>query len=414
MKNREKKISKLLDLLTGLNWQNLSKNKSSITGLIDYEFLREYRKLILELVKLEEMTTPKIEKLITITKDLNILLTKSSQDKNHASKIQEISKDIKKIVNDIASENYNIWAETYNILVFYSEVYIWTLEVKRISEFVQKNLNKAGKTVILDVGTGTGTPSLALARLFDNVEIHAFDNAEKMLEEAKRLEKIQQWNLEESTITGLLQKIINKHGSDNPNPQPIHFYHSPVVTLPKNSVDIAVMATAIPSYTSYTYELVESIYASLKPGKKAFINFSSMNISRLILLIRDFGFKTAWKKYKAYTNMDVISEVSADKKRVLSMKFNFKSSVCEEILHSVGFKIVRKRSLFPFMYLLLSLSKVAGYTNERRVRSPYMFLPFTDNLFKKMLYQLICSIDSFLSTWQLPTAYEYWYEVEKS
>lgn len=401
-------IKELQNLLNNITTPQPS-TSASVSELIEFAFLSEYKRLLELIIELEEMTNEKLKRLIKVTKKISSLSHKKEEEGDYLNSTREI----KTIINDIASENYSIWAETYNALVFYSEEKVWKQELSRILDFLHRNIDPSQNQIILDVGTGTGFPSLILPRIFNKANIHAFDNSEAMLKKAKEFERQIPWKIEPHTITSLLQEKLNILNIHIQNPRKIVFHHSPTITLERNSVDAAVMATAIPSYTSYTYELVQSIFDTLKPGKRALVNFSATSFSRMILLIRDFGLKKGLAIARRPAHLDIILETTDGGKKVFSMKINYSKKTCEEILLSVGFIIKKKRSLFPLLYFLLAISKQAGYSDKRRIRSPYMLWSFTSNPIKKLLYDFLFAIDSFLAQWLIPTAYEYWYEVEK-
>lgn len=399
--------TKLQEELRNLHFKNTLTDASSIEESIQQEFLFEYKRLLGLILELEELDDKKAKRLLTVTQRLKELTS-------HGSDSAVVIGEVKNIINDIASENYSIWAETYNALIFFSEVKTWKIELKRIVKFISDNATDESDVTILDVGTGTGFPSLILPRMYRNAKVYAVDNSNAMLSKAKEFEKIVPWMSDnDTTITGLMQSYLDKFGYAITKPNKIQFYHSPTVPLSENTVDLAVMATAIPSYTSYTYELIESIYRALKPGGKALINFSPVSMSRAILLIRDHGIRKGLEIIQKPAHMDIILETTDSGKKVFSMKINYSKKACEKILTDIGFTILKKRSLFPLLYFMLSISRRAGYDDKRRIRSPYMYYDFPKNVFQKLWYSLICDIDGFLANWQLPTAYEYWYEVEK-
>lgn len=383
-----------------------------IVSLVQKDFIGEYKRLLLLIIEGEDLSD---EKLITLDHLVSNLITlantKTARDSSDLSKLSE---QINQILDKVTASNYDNWAPSFNQLFFYSEVTSTKLEMRRILYFINSIISPDAKAIILDIGAGTGFPSLLLSRFYKNSKIFAFDNSEKMLDEAEKLGKISTWKTDEVSLTALMQKELDKQSiQSEPNTAQIIFKHSSTINLTKESVDIAVMATAIPSYTPYFNDLIKSIFDSLKPGGKAMINFSAMGFSRFILYLRDFGFTKAVAEYKKGSTLDIILETTESNRKVFSFKISFKRNVCEKILKDAGFKIIKRRSMFPLLYLILALSKKATRTDKEIVRAPYMFLEFPKNVFQKIYYPCLVSIDSFLARWQWNTAYEYHYEVQK-
>jgi len=409
-------ISSLDDVLISLQ----SKMKGDdIASLIEKEFIGEYKRLLELIVENEELTEEKVNKLITVIQSLKELakaksaLTSENLTKDEQLKLDELRKLIASSIDNIAASNYSIWAPTFNKLFFYSEITSWNLEVNRILPFINKSVDTSKPFTVVDIGTGTGFPSLLLARLYSNAKVVAFDNSDKMLEMAEKFEQIPVWDTNELTLTALMQKAINERGNPVKNPSKVKFIHSPLVTVEEGSVDVSLMATAIPSYTPFTQDLVKSIYKSLKPGGKAQINFSYMSLSRFILLWRDYGWKNARKEYKKNAVTDIIFETTEGNKKVFSFKISFPRKICEAILKDAGFKITKRQSIFPLLYLMLSLGRKAVRKDAEIVRAPYGYLEFPKNFFQSVYLKIITSLDNFLSRWAWFTAYELHFEVEK-
>lgn len=394
--------------------------RESLTGedldsVLQRDFLAEYQRLLLLVTEGEELSIDKITKMLQLVSVIkNLAVVSQKVDATELQKqVGEIRDFLRKSIDEITATNYGIWSPTYNKLFYFSEVTSWRLEVKRILSLINASVDTGSDFTVLDIGTGTGFPSLLISRIYPQSHVFAFDNSAQMLEMAKKFEQEQKWDTNELSLTGLMQSYLDTQQKGNTPPHKIEFIHSPIVTLPPGSIDVAVMATAIPSYTPFTKELIQSIYAALKPGGRAMINFSVMSIPRVILLWRDYGLSKARTEYRKHAVIDVITEPTEDGKQVFSFKTSFPRKVCEQLLQDAGFKITRRHSMFPLLYLMLALGRQAVAIDHQRVRAPYMYLNFPKNLFQKVRVNLLWKIDSFLARWPLPTAYELYFEVMK-
>ncbi|MDQ7021027.1 MAG: class I SAM-dependent methyltransferase [Candidatus Dojkabacteria bacterium] len=200
----------------------IEKIKNRITGadvssLIEKEFLSEYKRLINVIIEFEKPTGEKIEKILSLVKSIQNLA------KIDVSEFKKSAKDIRsyitKALDDVAAGNYSIWAPTYNKLFFYSEVEAWKLEIKTIRKFVENNTDINKSFEILDVGTGTGFPSLLLSRLYPNSQVNAFDNSDKMLEMAQEFEKDEILDSKELSLTKLIQEYLDLNYKDSKKPK---------------------------------------------------------------------------------------------------------------------------------------------------------------------------------------------------
>lgn len=394
--------------------------RESLTGedldsVLQRDFLAEFQRLLSLVAESEELSAGKITKmlqLVSVIRSLAAASQKVAATELH-KQVNEISDFLRKSIDEITATNYGIWSPTYNKLFYFSEVTSWQLEVKRILTLINTSVDTSSDFAVLDIGTGTGFPSLLISRLYPRAQVFAFDNSAQMLEMARQFELAQRWDTNELSLTGLMQSYLDDHQKQHTAPHKIQFVHSPIVTLPPRSIDVAVMATTIPSYTPFTKELIQSIYESLKPGGRAMINFSVMSISRFILLWRDYGLHKARAEYRKHAVIDVITEPTEDGKQVFSFKVSFPRQVCEQLLQDAGFKIIKRHSMFPLLYLMLALGRQAMATDHQRIRAPYMYLNFPKNFFQKVWVSLLWKIDSFLARWPLPTAYELHFEVIK-
>lgn len=387
---------------------------TDITSEIQRSFFGEYKRLLELVANDDSLNDEKAEKMLSLVKELKLLGRKSKEfSETEKEQFEKINQEVIASIDRMTAINYGIWAPTYNDLFYRSEIYSCEFETKRILSFIEHSLDTSKPFHLLDIGSGTGFPALMLARLYPHAKVYAFDNSEMMLEVAKKLERKGKWKTSENSLTAIMQRTLNSHDAGKNEGQPITFVHSPYVTLEPGSIDISLMATAIPSYTPYTEKLVKSIYEALRPGGKAMINFSYMSLSRFILLWRDFGFKKAREEYKKEAITDIIIEPTQEGKQIFSFKISFSGKACEMILRNAGFKIVRVHSMFPLHYLMLSLGRKAMRKDNKQIRAPYMYLPFPKNTIEKLWFNFIIALDSFLARWPLPTGYELHYEVEK-